>query len=518
MKIKIISAFIITAFCLTAQTLPKDYGIGKSLLKADSSEPVGNSVIDIIALGDTVILGTGKGLSISRNGGVDWQNYYGSNSFGNEDISAIALYGNEVWSATAHSVEKSGETLPEGSGYRYSSDGGITWTSIAQPLDNQNDTVVSYGKNKIKALPVTVSIQNLTYDLAINKSGIWAASFAGGLRRSTDSGKNWQRIVLPPDYLSEITPDSSYSFSLSPVAGKFSKESNLNHRLFSVIAPYDSLIVAGTAAGINISTDTGKSWKKYNFTNGITGNFIVALAFDKASESLWAASWQAEGTNEYNGISATFDLGQSWKTFLPGKKIHNISTAYDEAKGISFIIAAGTDGLFVTTDNGRSWTEAGIINPDGFVPEYGQIRYYSSAVSSLSPDIVWAGTSSFGVMKFSGNAENWSGNWKSFFSSVKIESADKPIAFPNPFAPKQGRINIKFKAANTSSTATLRIFDFGMNLVRTVVQNYPITPGTDVLLSWDGLNDSGAEIANGVYFFRVDNGDDISYGKILVIK
>ncbi len=74
---------------------------------------------------------------------------------------------------------------------------------------------------------------------------------------------------------------------------------------------------------------------------------------------------------------------------------------------------------------------------------------------------------------------------------------------------------------------TIRIFDFGMNYVRTVVQNVdrgnPVhqISGSDngVIDYWDGKDDSGNVVPNGVYFYRIDiNSNDPIYGKILVLQ
>ncbi len=134
--------------------------------------------------------------------------------------------------------------------------------------------------NEIRALPVTVAIQNLAYDIAFTPNTIWIATFAGGLRKSTDNGQTWKRVLLPPDNLNSISPTDTLDFCLSPVNGNFCGEGNLNHRVFSVISTNDSTLYVGTANGINKSTNGGISWTKFNAQNQpqpISGNFITAL-------------------------------------------------------------------------------------------------------------------------------------------------------------------------------------------------------------------------------------------------
>ena len=115
--------------------------------------------------------------------------------------------------------------LPDGTGIKYSTDYGITWTSIPQPVDDPGDSSIVYGINTIRALPVTTTISNISYDISFTKNTIWISSFAGGLRKSSDMGETWERVVLPPDTLDSISPNDTLNFSLQPVAGAFGPES-----------------------------------------------------------------------------------------------------------------------------------------------------------------------------------------------------------------------------------------------------------------------------------------------------
>ena len=237
----------------------------------------------------------------------------------------LILTQKHFWAATAHSIEKDGQSLPEGSGLRFTTDGGQTWKSISQPLDNQNDTIEVYGNNSIRALPVTVAVQNLIYDIAFTPNTVWVATFAGGLRKAkidsliTNQNYKWQRVLLPPDYLNSIKPTDTLNFCLQPVAGKFCSEDNLNHRVFSVISTNDSTIYVGSAGGINKSTDNGISWRKFTHTNQnfpISGNFIVALAYNKYDNTIWGATWKAQGQTEFYGVSSSSDGGETLANFF----------------------------------------------------------------------------------------------------------------------------------------------------------------------------------------------------------
>jgi len=268
MKLQFLIILFLIAFSnLLAQVTPDGYYLstdGKTLHKTNSTNPMSNSILDIITIGDTVWLGTSRGVSVSFDRGLSWTNFYETGPFGKDNISAIGYNNGVLWAATATTVEgPDGSDVPAGTGLKYTTDNGVSWTSVPQPLDHPDSNSVRYGDNILFALPVTVTEQNLTFDIAFTPGTVWITSFAGGLRKSTDRGETWQRVVLPPDFLNSIRPDQTLDFCLSPVSGSFCADGNLNHRTFSVISTDESTLYVGTAGGINKSTDNGISWVKF---------------------------------------------------------------------------------------------------------------------------------------------------------------------------------------------------------------------------------------------------------------
>jgi flagellar hook assembly protein FlgD len=58
-----------------------------------------------------------------------------------------------------------------------------------------------------------------------------------------------------------------------------------------------------------------------------------------------------------------------------------------------------------------------------------------------------------------------------------------------------------------------------MNPVRTVIQNTTRNSPDELFTIWDGRNDNGITVANGVYFYRIEVDDDKDvWGKILVLQ
>lgn len=83
---------------------------------------------------------------------------------------------------------------------------------------------------------------------------------------------------------------------------------------------------------------------------------------------------------------------------------------------------------------------------------------------------------------------------------------------PNP---ARGTVEIKF-AVPTAGPTTVDIFDVMGRRVRKIMSGR--TPGGDALVSWDGRNDSGIEVAAGAYFVRVKTPATLRFGRITWLR
>ena len=129
---------------------------------------------------------------------------------------------------------------------------------------------------------------------------------------------------------------------------------------------------------------------------------------------------------------------------------------------------------------------------------------------------IWIGSND-GLARLNETNSNWTGNWKVFIASNQKVSANETFAFPNPFSPNNEVVRIKYKI-ESSSDVTIRIFDFGMNLVRTLIQNASRGANDDQIEIWNGKDEKGKFVPNGVYFYRIDIGSNAPiFGKIMVI-
>lgn len=441
-----------------------------------------NSITDILVEGDTLWLGTGRGLSRTTDGGQSFVSFGEDQGIGKGGISAIAVNPQVIWVATGFDTTTDLGNFQAGGGLAYSQDEGATWTSVPQPgLTN---------------------VQNVTFDIALRGSEVWITSFGGGLRKSNDLGQKWEIV----------TPDS---FIFDPVA-------ILNHRAFSVIS-VDSVLWVGTAGGINRSTDGGVTWTNFNHQNQaqpISGNFVVAIGSQKYGNKriIWAATVETTSatgdTSEFRGVSWSEDEGFTWRTALRGEFAHNF--AFDD----SVVYVTTDNGLFKSIDGGQTWA----LFPD-IVGQSGDRRILANeffAVGVSAGHTLWVGTAD-GLARTANGGLTW--EVIQTFQPTGRDQTPRTYAYPNPFSPNvynklNGQGHVRFQYNTTRATqVTIRLYDYAMQLVTTVVEGKPRPANGDFYEIWDGRDDQGQPVANGVYFYRLDlEGEGRFWGKVMVLN
>jgi hypothetical protein len=440
----------------------------------------GNGITDIKPdLAGTLWFGTGHGLSRTANQGESFETYGTNLGVGHGSVSGLWVSGDTIIVATATDTltKASEQTLSKGTGISITFDGGGTWSHYAQPG--------------------STPVQNLAYDIEVLHRTVWITCFGGGLLKSEDWCKTW----------TVVTPDS---FVFDP--GK-----RLNHRAFAVVAGDGDLYV-GTAEGVNKSRDNGKTWVNFNHNNQsqpISGNFITALGYQKTKSRsiIWAASWKAEGTNEYYAISKSENGGLSWQTLLKDEQAHNF--AFDD----SVVYVATDNGLFKSIDYGVTW----YLFPSMRDTESSNRVYELETDSAYGHDgIIWAGTTD-GLARSSDNGYSW----KIFraFTATGKSGEPRTYAYPNPFSPMRhnqlggdGHVRIQYNTLRDTHV-TIKVFDYAMDLVATVVDNQFRRGPSDYSDVWNGRNDYGDSVANGVYFYKVElDGDGVYWGKVMIVN
>jgi len=74
--------------------------------------------------------------------------------------------------------------------------------------------------------------------------------------------------------------------------------------------------------------------------------------------------------------------------------------------------------------------------------------------------------------------------------------------FPNPFRPGQQTTQIRYYLP-TAGPVKIEIFNLGNRLVRTLVPEVAKAAGEHVEDAWNGLDDQGLLVANGVYLCKI---------------
>jgi photosystem II stability/assembly factor-like uncharacterized protein len=455
------------------------------------------------------------GLARSLTAGQTWQSYRNVAAFANDGIYAVAMRDTVVWASTGFLKEiAGGSRVQTGSGYAFSLDRGDTWQHVGQTIDSQSDTVIPYGLDTLRALPVIVPEQNVTFDISIGPSRVWIASWASGLRYTTDNGQSWRRVLLPPDDRNHIAPrDNIWNFDT--LNFYVDPRRNNNFLAFSVLTIDDSTIWVGTAGGVNKSTDGGASWTRMtrrNQQSSILGNWVIAIKEQRFRNvrRTWTTNWRADDPAENFGVSYTEDGGRTWTNLLHGVK------AYEFAFKDSIAYIATEEGLYRTSDGGISFTRSGtIIDPT----TREMITTSSVYAVGVLGDIVWVGTSDGMASTVDDGITPFGSIWKIYRTYEPVGVAPRTYAYPNPFSPSSEAVRIHYSTGGQNAEATVEVFDFAMNPVRTVIRTAARSGSVEHDELWDGRDDGGRSVANGVYFYRVRvSGRDPMWGKVMVLR
>jgi hypothetical protein len=478
---------LLTLFLLVPSLSQSGDYINYSLETPASGLP-GNSVVEIIYDGHYVWVGTGSGLSRTSDGGITWQTFDHTSGLNQDGVSAIAFKEKDttVWVATSYTQIIDGVPVPFGSGFNYTKRDTINWTS------SQPEQASRVGK--------------LAYDIAISDTTVWAACFYGGLIRSEDKGQTWENVFI------DSTSRYDYENGLYQ---------DFRNRVFAVTTdhsdPDTTFIWSGTAAGIfrfvYTTADTADTVIAYQhndtISTTISGNFVITLGIQKlGSEKIIWAGTQPTYSGNY-AASFTTDNGATWYQTLAGDKIWNFDFKD------SVVWAATSSGLKRSTDLGVSWKVFNYMQDKDRRDQ--QILSTEFYAVRLVGDTIWSGNFD-GLVRSTNNGNTWK-VYRSF-APIGSPQATSSYAYPNPFSPMiaNQKVRIHYKP-DADGEVTIKIYDFEMKLVRTVLENEFQTGGMEYDQVWDGKNEKEEIVANGIYFFKIEGpGGQKEWGKIGVIK
>jgi hypothetical protein len=440
---------------------------------------------------------------------------------------SIALAPDTVVVGLGYTASIAGSSVQTAQGFYISIDGGVNWRFVTPPLDDENQTTIRYGGQDIGATPIIVPQQSPPFNVAFRGDVLFSAAWASGIRRSTDFGYTWERILLPPFEISELTPEGNYDFffdprapqSGSPNAGKY-PQGWQNFLGFSTMIDSDGHVWAGTAGGVNISDNALTApadsirWRHVRVSgspNGMLGNWVIRIRQNPYDSTVWMTNW-ITNPGESQGLVSTSDKGQTFIRHLTGERINDIG--FDG----NTIYAAGDTGLFISIDNGRTWIrQPQIRSANSFLKADPQFR----SVATASGNRVWIGSSD-GLITTTDAGNNWEIIRVDFpLRGENIFQTNAPdvktYAYPNPFSRSQhGIVRLRFETNSPEGQIRVTLMDFAMNPIRTIQTG--VTSGSGIYeVAWDGLDRNGVRVANGPVFYHIEAGGKTIDGKFLIV-
>jgi hypothetical protein len=213
-------------------------------------------------------------------------------------------------------------------------------------------------------------------------------------------------------------------------------------------------------------------------------------------------------------MAFSLDAGESWT-----------ATGPTSAWGFTFTperIWAGTDDGLLASADGLTWEEVAVTDASsreelrgGFVG----LQYVD--------EVLWVGAEN-GLGRSADRGQTWQ-IIKSPVKPIALDSGEtigetgladsvRTYAAPNPFSPNQGELARLFFSLSRDAKLSIRIYDFASRLVRTLVEDGDFAGQMNHGENWDGTDEDGQPVANGVYFYRIelDSGQQ-AFGKVVVL-
>jgi flagellar hook assembly protein FlgD len=168
-------------------------------------------------------------------------------------------------------------------------------------------------------------------------------------------------------------------------------------------------------------------------------------------------------------------------------------------------------GIFISKD-GEDFEPAGKDDYD----------FHWDTVSNDVPVNYWPGKLEPGEYEVRFEAYDFNGNSGSRTAKFVVKrefelGKDSLMNYPNPF---QRETDITFQLTSVADDAVVKIYTVSGRLIRTLEQSYAVN---FVVIHWDGRDEDGKEVANGVYYYKIrlkreGRKDIVETGKMLKLK
>ena len=316
-----------------------------------------------------------------------------------------------------------------------------------------------------------------------------------------------------------------------------------NQNLFVAFHPQDPSLVY---AGNKISHDGGRTFEKINFPHGYAMPTLVGMCQNQP-DFIFAMN------KSRKAILRSSDRGESWEEYAnPGwafKRLDDLPTFAADPVDPDIVYTIDENYDLARFD-GSTWESLGVLDLAGGHSEVNFVR--SVTVDPNNPDIIYAGMFESGIpciFRSLDGGDSWEditanlprcgmsamkvnphtgelykgsliGTWI-YPSSYEVRVGrceTSPTDFhlkqnyPNPFNPTT---RIEFSLAQPGPVK-LEVFSINGDIVRTLL-NRKVSAG-QFSVSWDGVNDSGALVPSGIYFYRLIAKDVQLVGKATLMR
>jgi choice-of-anchor A domain-containing protein/uncharacterized repeat protein (TIGR01451 family) len=374
-------------------------------------------------------------------------------------------------------------------------------------------------------IPPVWTFGQLIYAFAFDGCTVYAATFGGKIYKSTDSGVSW---VIFSDGM-----DATYIWALTIVQGRVFAATAKGIYLYNGskwvlagcanldvhdIAFYNGVIYAATwSSGVFMSVDFGVNWTPIN--NGLNVWKVIQAITIAGNGDLYAATFGfgiyklAFGTATWVQVNCSYQIfwaitaskttlfaasygdglyqsadGQTWTkvTSLPVQFVY----AIDVAPCGKIYVSSLTGGLYMSSDNGLTWTSLG----------FNGCNVCALRVDPISEDLL-VGTKTGEVYKVSAGLTSGEG---------KME---KPVEFglsqnyPNPFNPST---TIEF-AVPEAGKYTLKVYNMLGQEVATLLKG-------GLAAGYHKAVFNAGSVPSGVYIYRLTGNKVLLTRKMMVVK
>jgi photosystem II stability/assembly factor-like uncharacterized protein len=169
---------------------------------------------------------------------------------------------------------------------------------------------------------------------------------------------------------------------------------------FTSFAVYNTTIFAGAYGdGLFFSTNNGASWTKTNLDDGTWINALAVSPNGTGNVNIFVGA-NGGAVGEKKGVILSTDNGRTWTeatTGLTNTNVTALAVLSNRTGGTDLFAATNGGGLFRSSDNGTSWTESdsGLGHP-----------YIATLI--VSGTNIFAGANYGGVFVSTNNGTNWS--------------------------------------------------------------------------------------------------------------